>query len=153
MENLEKSLKEHAFLKTLNNNLIIPLIACASEVSYEEGEMIYREEDDADHFHLIIQGMVAIEIFVPGRGPLTIQTVGPNDVLGWSWLFPPYTRRFDARAVEFTKAIALDGTCLRERIESDYQFGYEVLKRFSRVVVERLRATSLKLLDIYGKDE
>ena len=151
MEKIEKILGEHAFLKDLDPKLLKVIAGCASSVSYDAGVSIYREEDDADQFLLIRQGKVAIEIFIPGRGPLTIQTIGPGDALGWSWLFPPYKRRFDARAVEVTTAIALDGTCLREMVEEDHDLGYELVKRFSQVAVDRLRATSRQLLDIYGK--
>ena len=151
MEKTVKILAEHPFLKDLDPNLLRPIAGCASNVSYEAGEMIYREEDDADQFLIILHGKVAVEIFVPGRGPLTIQTVGHGDVLGWSWLFPPYKRRFDARAVEPTRGVALDGRCLREMAEQDHDLGYELIKRFSRVAVERLQATSRQLLDIYGK--
>ena len=151
MEKLEKTLGKHPFLKDLDPKLLKPIAGCASNISYEVGKTIYREEDDADQFLIILQGKVAVEIFVPGRGPLTIQTVGPGDVLGWSWLFPPYKRRFDARAVEATRGIALDGTCLREMAEQDHDLGYELIKRFSQVAVERLQAMSRQLLDIYGK--
>lgn len=151
MEELEKILAEHPFFEGLDPKLLNLIVGCASSVSYDAGQMIYREEDNADQFLLILQGKVAIEIFVPGRGPLTIQTIGPGDVLGWSWLFPPYRRQFDARAVEQTTGIALDGRCLREMVEEDHDFGYELIKRFSQVAVERLRATSRQLLDIYGK--
>jgi CRP-like cAMP-binding protein len=113
--------------------------------------MIYREGDEANQFLLIRDGKVAIEVFSARRGSLIIQTAGSGDVLGWSWLFPPYKRRFDTRAVEPTTAVALDGKFLREKAEEDYRLGYELLKRFSKIVVERLQATRLQLLDIYGK--
>jgi CRP/FNR family cyclic AMP-dependent transcriptional regulator len=151
MEKVEKILGEHPFLRDLDPRCLKPIAGCASDVSYDAGQMIYREEDDADQFLLILKGKVAIEIFVPGRGPLTIQTIGPGDVLGWSWLFPPYRRQFDARALERTTGVALDGRCLREMVEEDHDLGYELIKRFSQVAVARLRATSRQLLDIYGK--
>ena len=151
MEKVEKILGEHPFLEDLDPKWLKPIAECASHVSYEAGQMIYREEDDADQFLLILKGRVAIEIFVPGRGPLTIQTVGPGDVLGWSWLFPPHKRRFDAKVIEPTGGVALDGRCLREMAEEDHDLGYELLKRFAQVAVERLQAASRQLLDIYGK--
>ena len=151
MEKLEKMLEEHPFFKDLDPKLLKIIVGCASTASYSAGETIYREDDDADQFLLIRHGKVAIELFVPGRGPLTIQTVGPGDALGWSWLFPPYKRRFDARAVELTRAIALNGKCLREMAEEDHRLGYELVRRFSQVMLDRLQATSRQLLDIYGK--
>ena len=82
---------------------------------------------------------------------MMIQTIDEGDVLGWSWLFPPYVWHFDVKAVELTRAIAMDGECLRNKCEEDHELGYEIMKRFSHVMVNRLSATRLQLLDIYGK--
>ncbi len=78
------------------------------------------------------------------------QTVAEGDVLGWSWLFPPYRWVFDAQALELTRALVFDGTCLRGKCEDDHNLGYELMKRFAHVVVQRLQATRLQLLDVYG---
>lgn len=150
MEEFEKILSDHPFFRGMNERLIKLLVGCATESSYKAGDYIYKEGDDANQFLLIQRGIVAIEIFVPNRGSITIQTIGDGDILGWSWLFPPYTRRFDARAIEHTTAIELDGVCLRGKVQNDFELGYELLSRFSRIVVERLQATRLQLLDLYG---
>ncbi|MFH1155554.1 MAG: cyclic nucleotide-binding domain-containing protein [Pseudomonadota bacterium] len=150
MDPMRKMLSEHVFFKNFDRTLILELVECASVATFGPDTMIYREDEPADSFLLIRKGRVAVEIFVEGRGPLTIQTVYPGDVLGWSWLFPPYRRRFDARAVEATETIVLDGLMLREKAENNNRLGYELLKRFSKVVVDRLQAASVKLLDIYG---
>jgi CRP-like cAMP-binding protein len=73
-----------------------------------------------------------------------------GEVLGWSWLIPPYHWKFDARAIEQTRALALDGKCLRTKCEEDHDLGYELLKRFAQIMEERLQATRLQLLDVYG---
>lgn len=151
MEKTEKILGDHPFFEGLDPELLKIIASCASDVAFEPGHVIYREGDEADQFLLIRDGKVAIEIFSAGRGSLIIQTEGPGDVLGWSWLFPPYRRRFDTRAIEPTRAIAMDGKFLREKAEENHRLGYELLKRFSSIVVERLQATRLQLLDIYGK--
>jgi len=151
MEKAEKILAEHPFLEGLDPELLKIIASCATEMHFEPGQMIYREGDEADQFLLVRDGKVAIEVFSGRRGSLIIQTAGPGDVLGWSWLFPPFRRRFDTRVVEPTKAISLDGKFLREKAEEDHRLGYELLKRFSRIVVERLQATTLQLVDIYGK--
>jgi hypothetical protein len=91
-----------------------------------------------------------VETFAPGRGPIIIQTLGEGEVLGWSWLIAPYRWRFDGRAVELTRAIALDGECLRGKCEEDHNFGYKLMKRFAHVMEQRLQATRLQLLDVYG---
>jgi len=92
---------------------------------------------------------VALRIHSERRGPLIILTLGEGEILGWSWLFPPYQWKFSARALEDTRAFAADGKCLREKAERDHALGYELLKRFARVVEERLEATRLQLLNVY----
>ena len=151
MDRLEQMIVDHPFFEGLEHDLLQMIASCAGEVHFDAGRMIYLEGDEANQTHLLRNGRVAIEIFAPQRGSLIIQTLGPGDVLGWSWLFPPFRRRFDARAIEPTKAIALDGKILRERAEENPRLGYDLLKRFSRVVLERLQATRLQLLDVYGK--
>ena len=151
MGTLNKTLAEHPFFAGLAPDLIALIESFANQVHYDAGQVIYREGEDANQFLLISMGKVAIEIFDSKRGSQIIQTVGPGDVLGWSWLFSPYKRQFDARAIELTRAIALDGKSLREKAETDHRLGYELLSRFSRVVVERLHAMRLQMLDLYGK--
>ena len=86
---------------------------------------------------------------VPGRGGLTIQTLGAGQVLGWSWLVPPYNWRFDGRAAEVTRAIVFDGKCLRGKCEEDHELGYELQKRVISILGEHLDATRFRLLDVY----
>jgi CRP-like cAMP-binding protein len=151
MANIRERLTGHPFLEGMDQEMIRVVADGAEGVQYEPGIMIYREGDPADQFLLIESGKVAIEIFAPGRRSLLIQTARSGDVLGWSWLFEPYRRRFDTRAIEKTEAISLDGHYLRKKSDEDHELGYQLLKRFSRIVVNRLQATRLQLLDIYGK--
>ena len=151
MKDFEDDLRKHPFFEGMDRGLLKIIAPCASPVHYESGQMVYREGDAADQFFLITEGRVAIEIFASERGSLVIQTLGPGDVTGWSWLFPPYRRRFNVRAVEATKAIALEGKSLREKADADHRLGYELFKRFSRIVVDRLLAARLQILDMYGK--
>jgi CRP-like cAMP-binding protein len=147
---LEPILAEHPFFKDLDPRYLQLIVGCASNVRFEAGQFIFREGDEANQFYLIRHGSASIEVFVPERGPLMIQTLGEGDVLGWSWLFPPYRWVFDARAITLTRAIALDGACLRRKCEEDHELGYELLKRFAQIIMERLQATRLQLLDVYG---
>jgi len=149
MQTLEPILAEHPFLKGLDAQYLKLLVGCASNVRFNAGQFVFREGEEANEFYMIRQGKVALEILGAERGPITIQTVGEGDILGWSWLIPPYRWRFNARALELTRAIALDGKCLRTKSEEDRNFGYELLKRFSSIIVERLEATRLQLLDVY----
>ncbi|MDE2215843.1 MAG: cyclic nucleotide-binding domain-containing protein [Planctomycetota bacterium] len=150
MQLLEPYLAEHPFLKSLESNHLKILAGCASSVQFDAGQFILREGEDANNFYIIRHGKVAIELFAAERGAITIQTIGAGEILGWSWLIPPYQWRFDARAIEITRAIALDGKCLRTKCEQDHNLGYELLKRFAHVIALRLEATRLQLSDVYG---
>jgi CRP-like cAMP-binding protein len=148
--NLAPLLKEHAFFADLKPEYIDLLVECASNVRFEANQWIFRQGEDADRFYLIRQGKVAIEISAPGQPAIVIKTLTDHDVIGWSWLFPPYRWQFDARAIELTRAIALDGRCLRGKCETDPVLGYELMKRFSSIMLETLQATRLQLLDLYS---
>jgi len=150
MQTLEPVLAEHPFFQGLAPEYLRVLVGCASNVRFEAGQQIFREGEEANEFYLIRHGKVALEVYVPGRGSITIQTLGVGEILGWSWLVPPYQWRFDARAVELVRAIALDGKCLRTKCEDDPRLGFALLKRFAHVMTERLQATRLQLLDVYG---
>ena len=151
MQDLGPYLKEHPFLSGMTDNQIELLVGCASNVKFDIGDYVSREGQEAKQFFFVRHGKLAVELLTHDRGPMTIQTIGEGDVLGWSWLFPPYLWHFDVRAVELTRAIAMDGECLRNKCESDHELGYEIMKRFSHVMVNRLSATRLQLLDVYGK--
>jgi CRP-like cAMP-binding protein len=152
LRTLDAVLSDHPFFKGLDRQKLQFLAGCASDVRFEEGEFLYREGDEANNFFVIREGKVAIEAFSPKRGALTIQTLIAGDVLGWSWLFPPYQAHFGARAIELTQAVCLDRKCLRNKCEQDHDLGYELMKRFSQVMIQRLQATRLQLLDLYGED-
>lgn len=148
---LESVLAEHPFFRDLPPDDLAYIAGCAKNVRFDEGQYIFREGEQADHFYLIRHGRVALEIFVPERGPLVTETIAEGEVLGWSWLFPPYRWSSDARAVEVTAAVALDGACLRAKCETDTRLGYELMRRFAQIIMERLHATRVRLLDIYGR--
>jgi CRP/FNR family cyclic AMP-dependent transcriptional regulator len=150
METLEKILAEHPFLKGLDQPHLQLITGCASNVVFKAGEFLFREGDEANQFYFIRQGRVIIETFVPNRGPVAIQSREAGEVTGWSWMIPPYRWHFDARALDLTRAIALDGKCLRGKMEDDHDFGFEMMKRFTLIMAERLEATRLQLMDVYG---
>jgi CRP-like cAMP-binding protein len=137
-------------IEGLDERELAQIAECAHEVSFKAGQTIFREGEAAHHFYLLLEGKVALQVYAPGKGPITIETVDQGDLLGWSWLFPPYRWHFDAIAVEPTQAIALNAMCLRGKCEEDHTLGYKLVKAFSRVIVERLQATRLRLLDVYA---
>jgi len=119
-------------------------------VRFDAGAFLFREGDPADRFYLVRRGRAAIEISAPERGGIVVETVGPGEVIGFSWLFPPYRWRFDARVLEPMTALALDGACLRGKCEEDHELGYQLVRKAADVVLERLQATRMQLLDVYG---
>lgn len=151
MRTLETILAEHPFFAGLEPRYVQIIAGCASNVAFGEGHIIFREGEEANRFYLIREGRVALEVHAAGVGTITIQTLDAGDILGWSWLVPPYRWHFDARAIEPTRAIALDGECLRRKCDEDHDMGYELLKRFAEIITQRLQATRLQLLDVYAR--
>ena len=129
----------------------LELIAgCATNVRAGGGDHVFREGDRADVFYAIRHGSVALELHVPARDAVTIDTLHDGDLVGWSWLFAPHRWEFDGRAREDTALISFDGACLRGKCEADHELGYELMSRFAQVIIARLQATRLRLLDVYG---
>lgn len=150
IKTLEPILKELGFFKGLEQKYLELLVGCASNVRFEANSYIAHEGEAANHFYIVRHGSVAVEIHDSSKGVRRLQTLGDNELLGWSWLFEPYKWHFDVRALTLTRAIALDGACLRNKCENDPALGYEFMKRFAGVIVERLEAMRLQVLDIYG---
>ncbi len=149
MKNLESYLAEHSFLKGMEKKHIELIVGCAKNVRFNPGEYLFHDGDEADLIYFIREGKLAMEVFRPQKGGLVFQTLGNNDVLGWSWLVAPYFRHFDCHAIELTRAIALDGNCLRTKCHEDHELGYDMLKRFVNIMEDELMALRLQLLDIY----
>jgi CRP/FNR family cyclic AMP-dependent transcriptional regulator len=152
MESLKPILAKLSFFEGLEDRYIDLITGCASNMRFAAGEFLFREGEEAKHFFIIRHGRVAVEINTVARGPLMLYTHEENDVVGWSWLFPPYHWYFSARALELTRVIALDGVCLRGKCEEDPVLGYEFMKRFAHKVVYSLTETRMQLLDMYGAE-
>ena len=150
IEHLDDILGRHALFKGLSASFTDLMVGCSKNVVFHEGEYLCREGDPADEIFLVRHGHVGLEISAPGRGSMMFQTAGPDEVIGLSWLVPPYRWTYDGRAIETTRAISINAQCLREKCEKDHDLGYEVMKRFTPVIVERLHSTRLQLLDLYG---
>jgi len=150
VKGLEGIVREHPFFAGLAEGYCTLACGCAKNVRFEAGEYLFHEGGSADEFYLLRHGRVALEIAVPGRASLAFQTVGPGEIVGVSWLVPPYHWTYDAKALELTRAIAMDATCLRRKCDEDHEFGYEMMTRFVPILVQRLQATRLQILDVYG---
>ena len=150
MEGLERIVREHPFFAGLEEGFCTLVCGCAKNVRFEAGQYLFHEGAQADQFYLLRHGRVALELNGPGRGPVIFQTLGTGEIVGVSWLIPPYRWTYDARALTLVRAISLDAACLRQKCEADHDLGYAMMKRFMPVLIERLQATRLQILDVYG---
>ncbi|MGA2708343.1 MAG: cyclic nucleotide-binding domain-containing protein [Steroidobacteraceae bacterium] len=151
MEGLEQILEKHPFFAGFALEHRELVAGCARNHRFDAGEYLCREGDAANEFFLIRHGQVALEISAPGQLPIVFATLDEGEIVGASWLVPPYRWLHDARAVTLTRAIGIDAACLRAKCEADHHLGYDMMKRFLPVLVQRLHATQLQILDVYGK--
>jgi CRP-like cAMP-binding protein len=143
-------LAEHPFLAGMPASWLEPLSYQANRSARHAGARLFQEGRPARHFWLIDQGTVALDMHLPGRGDVVVETLGPGTVVGWSWLFPPYTWHFGAVAVTETQAIEFDAAGVLRLCENDPALGYDLSRRFMGVLLDRLQATRVRLLDLYG---
>lgn len=151
MMELEQILTQHPFFAGCPAEYRQLVVGCARNHRFDAGQYLLREGEPANEFFLVRHGKVALEIVAPGRTPIVFETLGEGEIVGASWLVPPYRWSFDARAVELTRAIGINAACLRDKCEADHDLGYEMMKRFVPILLQRLQATRLQLLDVYGK--
>ncbi|MEY4166677.1 MAG: cyclic nucleotide-binding domain-containing protein [Blastocatellia bacterium] len=147
---LEQMIASHPFFGGLDESMLRSIAAGARQVELPAGETIFHQGESADRFYLVRTGRIALNIHTPRRGGHTIQTIEDGEILGWSWLFPPYRWRFDARVVEPVTAIEIDGRRLREQCDLDHDLGYELFRRFAALIGRRLESTRIQLMDLYG---
>ena len=150
METTTELLGSHPFFAGLSPSAVELIAGCASNVHFGEGARIFGQGEPAEQFYVIRHGRVALEVYSPVKGPLIIDTMDQGEVLGWSWLVPPYRYFADARAVTAVRATALDGVCLRGKCEADPDLGYQLLKRVTTVMYHRLQSARIRMLDLYG---
>lgn len=136
----------HPFVRGMNADLLATLAACAMPAAFQANELVFREGEIANRFYLLLEGHVQLEAEADDRPGIAVDQIGAGDVLGWSWLFPPYTWNFTARTIEPVKAVFFYGTWLREQSETDLALGYELMKRTAMVLMRRLRATRQQLV-------
>jgi CRP-like cAMP-binding protein len=149
IETLGALLREHPFFSGLDEPYIEFIAGCGRNVVFEPGAYLFREGDEADQVFIVRRGRVALEINAPGRGAVVLDSSEAGEVIGFSWLFPPYRWQFDGRALEPVRAVALDGVCLRGKCEEDPKLGYELMRRFASILLRRMQSARLRLIDMY----
>jgi CRP-like cAMP-binding protein len=147
-EILERILGEHPFFRDMSEHHLRAVVECATVVRFEPGDVIFREGEPAHRFYLIRTGMVALQQVSYRIEPFTVITLHQGDIIGWSWLFPPYRWRLTAKALEVTRAISLDGEMLRVRCDKDHDLGYDLMKRFAEIIDSRFDAISDHLVEV-----
>lgn len=150
MENLESIVSKIALFEGMKPEHIALLAGCASNVRYEAGTFPLRAGSHADRFWVIREGRMALELWAPGRGAITVASMSAGDVVGFSWLLPPYQLQFDIHSMTMTRALLFDGRCLREKCENDTELGYALVSRFAGLMADRIQVLTLQLLDVYG---
>jgi CRP-like cAMP-binding protein len=150
IKRLQTIIDQHPFFEGLAPSYAELVAGCGRNAIFEPGAFILREGHSADYFYLIRHGNVAVNTYRSRSGPITLQTLQAGDILGGSWIVPPYQYNFDARAQSVVRAIAFDALCLRTKCEQDHELGYEMMRRFATIMTQRLYATRLQLLDVYG---
>ncbi len=146
---IEESLKKHAFFAGLDAEVIRTIAEFGTRKSFPENQLIFRRGESADKFFLIESGLVSVGINPSMHSPVNIQIVTDNEVLGWSWLVPPYVWQFDGRTLEPTTVIILNAEKLRNLFETRADIGYEISRRVVQIVGRRLQATRIQFWDIY----
>jgi CRP-like cAMP-binding protein len=149
IKNIKDLLAETPFFEDMEDNLEL-LSGCGTLVRFNEGEFLLKEGEKANSFYLIRKGNVSIESHIPG-GTLSVSKVGAQGIVGYSWLFSPYRNQFDSRATSNVEAIKLDGKCLRSKAQEDHELGYQLMKRFAELMLQRMQSTRRQMLDIYGE--
>jgi CRP/FNR family transcriptional regulator, cyclic AMP receptor protein len=148
-ESLARALGEHGFVTALEAAHIDFLAGCAKNLRLLEGAYLFREGDEADQLFLLREGKVSLEIHHPTRGILVAETLHRDEVLGWSTLFAPYRWHLSGRTARDSRLFAIDGACLRAKLEQDHDFGYAFTRLMLREVHRRLERVRLQILDVY----
>jgi len=150
MKSIKTFLENHPLFDGLDQEAVHLFSACADEASFSPGEPIYRQGDEADRFYILCSGEATLEAESPGRGRIVIETLSAGDVLGASWLFPPYRLMWDARARSRIQAVGFNARCLRQTCDENPHLGYLLMKRFAQIMIHRMQAARLQSLDIYA---
>jgi CRP/FNR family cyclic AMP-dependent transcriptional regulator len=149
LQSLARSLKKQQLIQELSDEHIAFLSGCTKNVRYQEGDYLFREGAEADWLYMVRKGKISLEVYDAQRGTIVLETLHAGELIGWATIFPPYRWHADARAVKDTLVFAVDGACLRQKLEHDHDFGYAFTRMMLREVHRRLERSRLQILDVY----
>lgn len=147
MQSIENYLSAHPFFSGLDGGYISFLSNSVKELRIKEGEVLFQQGKHANKFYLLRSGRVSVQVPALLGPTLELQVLGEGQILGWSWLIPPYRWNFQALALEDSDLLEFDGSAILVRCEEDPKFGYELFKRFAAMMSERLDAARQKFMD------
>ena len=147
---LDKLIRDHPFFEGMDDEAVELIAGCAANERFDAGQYVFREGQPADKFYIVRHGSVALEVRAPGRDPIVLQSCEDDDVMGWSWIVPPFRWKWDARATKLSRLVSIDAICLRGKLDAEPELGYAMYKRFVRVIAERLSHARMQMLDIHG---
>jgi CRP-like cAMP-binding protein len=147
MQSIEEYLSAHAFFSGLDDSFMKLLTSSVKEAQIKEGHVLFQQGKPANKFYLVRSGKISVQVPALMGPALELQTLGEDQILGWSWLIPPYRWNFHARALEDSDVLEFDGSAILARCEEDPKFGYELFKRFASLMSERLDAARQKMMD------
>lgn len=124
------------------------MMTVAREVSFPQDTRVFEERGTADRFWVIRSGAITLDLRLPGARTVTVETLGPGDLLGWSWMFPPYEWDFGAEALSPVRAYEFDGAEVRELCERDPALGFALVRAVAQVLANRLHAARSRLLNL-----
>ena len=153
MNNIKTKLQGHRFFQSFSDSVINQIASCGSIKKIDANQMLAHEGDPAEEFYAIIDGRIAVETSLPGKNVRVLQTLHAGEIVGWSWIFPPYEWTFDVHVVKDTTLFAFDARCLRGKTENDHELGYILMKQFAQIMTLRLKASRLQLLNLYGSED
>jgi CRP-like cAMP-binding protein len=151
-ETLAEILNQNPWFHNLEPDHFQKLLAIAKLEEWSENQIIFAEGALEAKLYLILEGRVAIEEYVPGHGRVTLLTLGPSELFGWSAVIPVIgTRTATTRAVDPTRTVTFDSAALERVCDEDHDLGYLVYRRLTNIIAGRLSATRLQLLDMYSR--
>ena len=152
MKSLREYLESHPFFAGLDAAQLDRIAGLTSEVSFDADRFLFKEGGEADRMFILREGRVRLELYDARKGPVAVQTLDADEVVGWSWIVAPYRWHFDGRALVATRALALQAAGLRAACDSDRTLGYVIMKSVAQVMSLRLQATRLQIMDLYRDD-